>query len=88
MSDIKEVDVLIIGAGNNPIDSIVLGAYYSLTHKSGISGIYAGKTYLDLHPHAKVVILDRDNCVGGTWNASKSCFLAFVFPPESKLCRL
>ncbi|CAG8952777.1 hypothetical protein HYFRA_00009022 [Hymenoscyphus fraxineus] len=45
------------------VDILIIGA--------GISGIYAAKLYLDLHPEAKLVILDRDNCVGGTWNSRR-----------------
>ncbi|KAH8594037.1 flavin-binding monooxygenase-like protein-like protein [Bisporella sp. PMI_857] len=44
-------------------DAIVIGA--------GISGIYAAKFYLDIHPNSRLVILDRDNCVGGTWNSRR-----------------
>jgi dimethylaniline monooxygenase (N-oxide forming) len=38
---------------------------------TGISGVYAAKFYLDIHPKAQLVILDRDTCVGGVWNSSK-----------------
>ena len=38
---------------------------------SGISGIYAAKLYLDLHPVCRLAILDKDHYVGGTWNSSK-----------------
>ncbi|TVY93237.1 FAD-dependent monooxygenase [Lachnellula willkommii] len=51
MTDVNEVDVLIIGAG--------------------ISGVFAAKCYLDLHPDSRLVILDRDSCVGGTWNSRR-----------------
>ena len=37
----------------------------------GISGIYATKFYLDVHPDCKVIVLDRDSCIGGVWNSSE-----------------
>ncbi|PQE08071.1 cofactor FMO1 FAD enzyme protein [Rutstroemia sp. NJR-2017a WRK4] len=37
------------------IDVVVIGA--------------ASKCYLDFHSDATLLILDRDNCVGGTWNS-------------------
>lgn len=37
----------------------------------GISGIYAAKLYLDIHPECGLAILDKDHYVGGTWNSSK-----------------
>ncbi|MCJ1381095.1 monooxygenase [Xylographa soralifera] len=48
----------------NNYDVVVIGA--------GISGIYAAKFYLDIHPQTQLVILDKDNCVGGTWNSRRS----------------
>ncbi|TGO17631.1 hypothetical protein BTUL_0016g00990 [Botrytis tulipae] len=44
-------------------DIVVIGA--------GISGIYAAKFYLDVHPQCHLVILDRDTCVGGVWNSRR-----------------
>ncbi|KAH6663126.1 putative dimethylaniline monooxygenase, partial [Halenospora varia] len=37
----------------------------------GISGIFSAKCYLDFYPNARLVILDKDNCVGGTWNSRR-----------------
>ncbi|CAL5870399.1 uncharacterized protein PFLUO_LOCUS4635 [Penicillium psychrofluorescens] len=51
MSDMSEVDVLVIGAG--------------------ISGIFAAKFWLDIHPDSRLIILDRDSCIGGTWNSRR-----------------
>jgi dimethylaniline monooxygenase (N-oxide forming) len=39
---------------------------------AGISGIFAAKFWLDTHPDSRLVILDRDNCIGGTWNSRES----------------
>ncbi|TGO61161.1 hypothetical protein BCON_0029g00020 [Botryotinia convoluta] len=44
-------------------DIVVIGA--------GISGIYAAKFYLDIHPQCRLVILDRDTCIGGVWNSRR-----------------
>ncbi|KAF7952365.1 uncharacterized protein EAE97_001862 [Botrytis byssoidea] len=41
-------------------DIVIIGA--------GISGIHAAKFYLDIHLQCRLVILDRDPCVGGVWN--------------------
>ncbi|KAF7885626.1 uncharacterized protein EAF02_004135 [Botrytis sinoallii] len=45
------------------VDILVIGA--------GISGICASKHFLEFHPEARLVIIDRDTCVGGTWNARR-----------------
>ncbi|KAH8655977.1 flavin-binding monooxygenase-like protein-like protein [Tricladium varicosporioides] len=45
------------------VDVIVIGA--------GLSGIYAAKFYLDIHPNSQLIILDKDSCVGGTWNSRR-----------------
>ncbi|EED24571.1 dimethylaniline monooxygenase, putative [Talaromyces stipitatus ATCC 10500] len=45
------------------VDVLVIGA--------GISGISAAKFWLDTHPNSQLVILDRDNCLGGTWNSRR-----------------
>lgn len=67
MANITEADVVIIGAGNclrNFLKSRTNQNFYL-----GISGISAARVYLDVHPDARMVILDRDSCVGGTWNS-------------------
>lgn len=77
MTDANEVDVLIIGAGKESLLSLssVTNARFNL----GISGVFAAKCYLDLHPESRLVILDRDSCVGGTWNSRESELL-FIAP--------
>ncbi|KAL8748809.1 MAG: hypothetical protein Q9184_007077 [Pyrenodesmia sp. 2 TL-2023] len=45
------------------VDIAVIGA--------GISGIAAAKFYLDVHPHCKLVILEKDRSVGGVWNSQR-----------------
>lgn len=44
-------------------DLIVLGA--------GQSGIVAARFYLDVHPECRLVIVERDGVVGGTWSKGK-----------------
>lgn len=34
-------------------------------------GIVAARFYLDVHPNSKLVILEKDTCLGGVWNLSK-----------------
>ncbi|MCJ1433385.1 monooxygenase [Xylographa pallens] len=63
MSDTDNYDVVVIGAGQLKLNNFL---------KLGISGIYAAKFYLDIHPQAQLVILDKDSCVGGTWNSRRS----------------
>ncbi|MCJ1246719.1 monooxygenase [Trapelia coarctata] len=46
------------------LDVVVIGA--------GISGISAAKFYLDIHPNCRLVVLDKDQHVGGTWNSRRS----------------
>ncbi|KAJ5897190.1 dimethylaniline monooxygenase [Penicillium tannophilum] len=48
---------------SSEFDVLVIGA--------GISGIFAAKFWLDMHPESRLIILDKDNCVGGTWNARR-----------------
>ena len=35
---------------------------------AGTSGIASARFYLDVHPNAKVVLLERDHTVGGVWS--------------------
>lgn len=47
-------------ANSDIYDLVVVGA--------GQSGIVSARFYLDIHPDAKVGILERDHSVGGVWN--------------------
>lgn len=42
------------------VDLVVIGA--------GIYGIQAARTYLEIHPEKKVVILEASDAVGGVWS--------------------
>jgi len=39
-----------------------------LIYGSGISGIAAARFYLEVHPECKVLLLEKDTCLGGVWN--------------------
>lgn len=48
--------------------------------QSGLYGIQAARYYLDIHPEAKLIIVESDNVIGGTWSSSKaSILLHYVF---------
>ena len=51
-------------------DVVVIGA--------GIYGIQAARTYLEIHPIAKLVILESDDVVGGVWSSGASCSSCLV----------
>ena len=36
---------------------------------AGTSGVASARFYLDVHPNAKVVLLERDHSVGGVWSS-------------------
>lgn len=72
MDSERTFDIVVIGAGNSTFQNSQY-KFHILTHfMIGISGIYAAKFYLDIHPQCRLMILDRDTCVGGVWNSSKS----------------
>lgn len=48
----------------NSADLIIIGA--------GIYGIQAARTYLELHPTHKIVILEADSKPGGVWSANRT----------------
>ncbi|KIW42881.1 uncharacterized protein PV06_06386 [Exophiala oligosperma] len=50
-------------ANSDIYDLVVVGA--------GQSGIVSARFYLDIHPDAKVGILERDHSVGGVWNQER-----------------
>lgn len=45
-------------------DLVVIGA--------GTSGIASARFYLEVHPDANVIILERDHSVGGVWSSGES----------------
>ena len=71
MSNGSKFDVVVIGAGETARPLCAKKSGIDSNLELGISGIYSAKFYLDIHPDCQLVILDRDSCVGGTWNSSE-----------------
>jgi hypothetical protein len=44
----------------------------------GISGIVFARFFLDIHPEAKIVILEAGSCIGGVWSSCKSSKLSIL----------
>jgi cation diffusion facilitator CzcD-associated flavoprotein CzcO len=42
------------------IDVLLIGA--------GLSGIISAQRYLDVHPQTRLVILEKDDCIGGVFS--------------------
>lgn len=78
MGDDSEVDVLVIGAGEVHHALIILGSFADAHVNEGISGIFAAKFWLDTHSNSRLTILDRDNCIGGTWNSRELHYVSFL----------
>lgn len=57
-------------ASSDIYDLVVVGA--------GTSGIVSARFYLDVHPDAKVVLIERDNAVGGVWSSGQSFLPPFA----------
>jgi len=36
---------------------------------AGISGIASARFFLDIHPKCRLIVIERDKTVGGTWSA-------------------
>lgn len=37
---------------------------------TGLYGIQAARYYLDIYPDTKLLLLESDNVIGGTWSSS------------------
>jgi cation diffusion facilitator CzcD-associated flavoprotein CzcO len=48
-------------------DILIIGA--------GIYGIQAARTYLEVHPDAKLCIVEASGSIGGVWSKGKSTLL-------------
>lgn len=46
--------------------------------QAGLYGIQAARYYLDIHPEARLIIVESDNVVGGTWSSSEATTLFHV----------
>jgi hypothetical protein len=62
---------------NKPHDLIILGG--------GTSGIVSARLYLDIHPSADIVVIERDGSVGGTWSRDRS-YPGFKAQASSRMC--
>jgi cation diffusion facilitator CzcD-associated flavoprotein CzcO len=73
MKDIEKVDLVVVG--NRPCAEHVCSNLRSYVQRltpstlsgSGWHGLAAAKTYLEVHPHADLVIYESASTVGGTW---------------------
>lgn len=64
---IEEADLVIIGAGPSHLPSTI--NHVLLTNPStGWFGLGAAKTYIQVHPEARVVLLEAESSVGGVWS--------------------
>jgi hypothetical protein len=61
----EKVDLAIIGAGKPHYSKSIRYGY--LTNFPGIHGLAVLKTYLDIHPDASIVVLDKESSLGGVW---------------------
>lgn len=37
----------------------------------GLSGIAFARFYLDTHPECRLMIFEKDGCIGGVWSAGR-----------------
>ena len=73
--DSPELDVVVVGAGENlliydHLRILLLVGCANSYIMIGLYGIAASKFYLDAHPQCRLVVLDQDSCPGGSWNSS------------------
>ncbi len=65
-----DYDVVIIGCGSSLTSrSEVHLLGFLLRGITGIYGIAAARTYLEVHPFARLVILESEEVIGGTWSS-------------------
>lgn len=76
-----EYDVLVIGGGKATPNSFGSSLIQKLTlFPAGISGIAFARFYLDIHPAARLALIEEDSCVGGVWNSSEPQNLSVARP--------
>ncbi|KAL2353264.1 putative dimethylaniline monooxygenase [Cryomyces antarcticus] len=67
-----DYDAVIIGCGSVlHLHSLHHICCAFLTEIPGIYGIAAARTYLELHPLARLVILESEEVIGGTWSSDR-----------------
>ena len=52
-------------------DQLAKDVYDLCVIGAGTSGIASARFYLDVHPKANVILLERDHSVGGVWSNGK-----------------
>jgi cation diffusion facilitator CzcD-associated flavoprotein CzcO len=62
----EEYHLVIVGAGRYRIHHFTL-AFFRMLTQAGIFGLQVAKTYLEVHPSARLLILDAGQSLGGTW---------------------
>ena len=72
-----QVDVAIIGAGEmsrlpRPARRAEDALRPYLPYL-GLAGIVFARFHLDTHPDCRLVILEKDGCIGGVWSAGMQC---------------
>lgn len=69
----EELDLVVVGAGRSHQSSsprcppVLASANIDL----GWFGLAAAKTYIELHPNEKIVVIEGDNSIGGTWSEGR-----------------
>lgn len=69
MEGSEEIDLLIVGAGNEPFARNNDSGFLSLTDITnlGLHGLAMAKTYLQVHPNGRLLVMDQAKSVGGSW---------------------
>jgi hypothetical protein len=77
MTEKHEVDLLVIGSGGHSSPNLLWVVYsvndlcVAVLIVSGIYGIQAARTYLEIHPNDQVIILEAGKYPGGVWGAGE-----------------
>ncbi|KAL9053509.1 MAG: hypothetical protein Q9206_003903 [Seirophora lacunosa] len=65
-------DVVIVGTGEHqPSKTSRRQRLTDYGDSAGLYGIQAARYYLDVHPDAKLLLLEADDVVGGTWSSKR-----------------
>jgi hypothetical protein len=65
-------DVVVVGAGKSRSGLFISKSGMCVDHLlPGVTGIIAAQRYLDAHPEARLVILEKDSCIGGVFSKRK-----------------
>lgn len=79
-------DVVIVGTGEHqPSKTSRRQRLTDYGDSAGLYGIQAARYYLDVHPDAKLLLLEADDVVGGTWSSSR-CFSFFPMYRRNLTC--